>query len=898
MKKINCISIIMVLLAWLIPLDAVAANVYGDVNGDGEVNIADINAVIDVILGGAIKPGADVNNDGEVNIADINAVIDVILNPAPVEEHEWVDLGLPSGTLWATCNVGANAPEEYGDFFAWGETEPKELYSWSTYKWCDGNQYAITKYCTSNSWGTVDNRTELEPEDDAASVNWGPSWCMPSSEQQEELAEKCTWTWTTINGEYGYLVTGPNGNTLFLPTAGGYEEIHVVSEGEEGAGCYWSRTLRTDFPSLAYNCHFNYWGVYCSSENRFAGYSVRAVRVLPAESLFIEQENLIFGEVPIGESRTRELTITNRTTKTQTLTVTADAPFLLQQEEESVSSMTVVLPAMSSSTVTVIFTAITPGEYIGNITFQNPVLDGGQCVIPVQGVAGTTYEGYVDLGLPSGTLWATCNVGASAPEEYGDYFAWGETEPKEVYNWTTYRWCKGSHLTMTKYCTDGYYGTVDNKKALELADDAAYVILGPSWRMPSTEQQKELRSKCTWQWTTRNGVNGYLVTGPNWNSLFLPATGFRTNNSLAEDGIGGYSWSNLLFSGGNEAFYMYISSDSYTSHAGYRAVGLTVRAVRVSPANDQRLFIEQQSIDMSEVFIGETCTRELTIVNNTNDTQTLTVTADAPFSFMQDEGCVSSMTVEVPSKSCAPVIVVFTAIESGEFNGNVTFQNSALDGGQSVIPIKASAIQDSYSHDEWVDLGLPSGTLWATKNVGANSPEECGDYFAWGETAAKATYTWDNYQWCNGSYNTITKYCSDSSLGTVDNKRELDVEDDAAYVNLDSAWRMPTSEQLQELASRLTCTWEWTTFNGVRGYKVTGPNGKSLFLPAAGYYSNARHDYGSNGLYWSRELDWNWSGNPFSLYFDRINPYMIYDYQRFVGLPIRAVRVAPTGRES
>ena len=100
----------------------------GDVNNNGQVNIADVNAVINVILEKDSNPRADVNNDGEVTVADVNAVIDIILSGlSPFVEHEYVDLGLPSGTLWATCNVGASTPEEFGNYFAWGETEPKDV---------------------------------------------------------------------------------------------------------------------------------------------------------------------------------------------------------------------------------------------------------------------------------------------------------------------------------------------------------------------------------------------------------------------------------------------------------------------------------------------------------------------------------------------------------------------------------------------------------------------------------------------------------------------------------------------------------------------------------------------------------------------------------------------------
>ena len=252
----------------------------GDVNLDGEVNIADINAVIAVILGGNSNTAADVNGDGEVNIADINAVISIILggseNPQP--EHEWVDLGLPSGTLWATMNVGASAPEEYGDYFAWGETAPKEVYSWETYKWCNGTSKSMTKYCTKSSYGTVDNKTELDPEDDAAWVNWGPKWRMPTADQIRELAENCTWQWTTVNGVNGMSVTGPNGNTIFLPAADCRHHDYPIA-----AGSYvnnWSRTLDTDsncFAPLLSSISENEWGLYYGF--RDYGFTVRAVRV-------------------------------------------------------------------------------------------------------------------------------------------------------------------------------------------------------------------------------------------------------------------------------------------------------------------------------------------------------------------------------------------------------------------------------------------------------------------------------------------------------------------------------------------------------------------------------------------------------------------------------------------
>lgn len=141
------------------------------------------------------------------------------------EEHEWVDLGLTSGTLWTTCNVGASSPEESGDYFAWGETEPKNIYDFDHYKFNKGSG-KMTKYCTIGSFGSngfTDDLTELEPQDDAAAANWGSDWQMPSKAQIEELIDT-TFTkteWTTINGFNGKKITSKtNGNWIFLPAAG------------------------------------------------------------------------------------------------------------------------------------------------------------------------------------------------------------------------------------------------------------------------------------------------------------------------------------------------------------------------------------------------------------------------------------------------------------------------------------------------------------------------------------------------------------------------------------------------------------------------------------------------------------------------------------------------------
>ena len=483
--------------------------------------------------------------------------------------HDYVDLGLPSGTLWATCNVGANSPEEYGDYFAWGETETKDVYDWSTYKWCNGTSTSLTKYCTNSDYGIVDNKSVLDLEDDAAYVNWGADWRMPTIDELSELEDTsyCSWTWITLNGVFGFKVTSKsNGNYIFLPATDHYDGTSITL-GEYGA--YLSASSETatrnyraqilSFGSKGSDTGLSGW----SETNRCLGYTIRPVR----------------RKFPVRE--------------------------------------------------------------------------------------------YVDLGLPSGTLWATCNVGANSPEEYGDYFAWGETETKDVYDWSTYEWCRGNNASFTKYCINTSCGILDNKTVLDLEDDAAYVNWGSDWCMPTFDELSELSNSnnCTWISTTLNGIYGFLVTSKtNGNSIFFPASGYRNNSLICDIGSNVCFWTSSLYS-----YYECTLSIGFVSKGsewlGGRFLGFTIRPVR-------RKF-----------------------------------------------------------------------------------------------PVR-----------EYVDLGLPSGTLWATCNVGANSPVEYGDYFAWGETEPKTNYGWSTYKWCNGSYDTMTKYNTDSFYGIVDNKTVLDIEDDAAYV--------------------------------------------------------------------------------------------------------------------
>ncbi len=208
---------------------------------------------------------------------------------------------------------------------------------------------------------------------------------------------------------------------------------------------------------------------------------------------------------------------------------------------------------------------------------------------------------YVDLGLS--VKWATCNIGAFAPDRYGDYYAWGETVAKKSYNWDTYKHCIAYWFkddwegwwweTITKYNTNSDYGTVDNKTTIEAVDDVAAKIWGGAWRIPTQDEWQELIDNCYWEWTddyNGKGVPGNIVTSKsNGNSIFLPITGYRIEDELCDIDDGGFYWSSSLYTDyPDHGVYFYVENDyldgvrdnGIVSHSILlRCYGLSIRPV-------------------------------------------------------------------------------------------------------------------------------------------------------------------------------------------------------------------------------------------------------------------------------------------------------------------------------
>ena len=720
-------------------------------------------------------------------------------DPGEQFEPEYVDLGL--SVKWATCNVGADSPEDYGDYFAWGEVEPKERYNWSTYKYCNGTNKTLTKYCGHSSYGNngfTDGKTILDLEDDAATVNWGGAWRMPTDAELTELREKCKWTWTSQKDVNGYKVVGPNGNSIFLPAAG-------YKDGESllitrSFGNYWSSSLYPDYSDLAYSVYFYSDVVVRYGSNRDHGRSVRPVwgggtddsTTKNKYTITVSANSSSYGTVSGGGMYEEGTQVT--------LTATPKVGYKFTEWHDGNTDNPRVITVTQDESYTAVFV-------------EKTMKDGHE---------------YVDLGLPSGLKWATCNVGADSPDEYGDYFAWGETEIKSTFvGWESYKFNGTSGFTK--------YNSSDNKVILDSGDDAATANWGGNWRMPTRTEFEELLENCTWTYyVAQNGVKGKKVVGPNGNYIFLPAGGNESGGENELIGYSGWYYSSSLgiiddwYYGCAYTLHFYPSLNdvSVTADNFYRRYGFSVRPVwGERTMNQYTITASSNNSSYGTVSGGGTY--------NEGSQVTITATANSGYRFKEwNDGNTDNPRVITVTKDA-----IYTAHFEAEKN---------LNAGH-----------------EYVDLGL--SVKWATCNVGATTPEDYGDYFAWGETKPKEIYDWSTYKYCVDNWYNLTKYCNNSSYGNngfTDNKTVLDPEDDAATANWGGAWRMPTKAEQDEL--RNNCTWTRTTQNGVDGYEVIGPNGNSIFLPAAGCVVGASlYNAGSYGYYWSSSLDTSWSYNAY-----------------------------------
>ena len=562
---------------------------------------------------------------------------------------------------------------------------------------------------------------------------------------------------------------------------------------------------------------------------------------LQGAELHSNPSSLDFGTVSVGSSSQKSLQITNTGDTGTQAKIEAPSGFNVNP------SYGVYINPGESKDFTVTFLPIEAKDYSGYMPVS---FDGGVCLVTLNAVGEASSMNYpepVDLGLS--VKWGACNIGATVPEGFGEYYSWGGLEPQDDYDWAHYRY-GASATTLKKYCINSNEGVVDNRTVLGPEDDIAAQTLKDKWRMPTESEFNELLENCKWNWTQFNGVSGYKVVSKiNGNTIFLPTPGQKADSEFYNPGSVGYYWSSTLSSSSGYARGLCIHSSNREWLNYGRYYGHSIRPVY----GDSTIPVEHVSLDKRELemAVGESSSFIVTIFpeNATNKNVSWSSSNESVAS-VSSNGVVTGI-------SAGSTIITVTTSDGGQ---TATCNVTVTDNSSS-----------SLSVPEAIDLGLPSGLKWASFNLGASKPEEYGDYYAWGETepyyrslnplswdnGKEAGYDWTSYKWCLGSYDTLTKYCTNdfySSDGSFDGKAMLDPEDDAANVNLGGKWRMPTQDELDELWEK--CTMKYTTINGVKGEQFIGPNGNSIFLPAAGR-KVALYDscVGTAGYYWSSTIN-------------------------------------------
>lgn len=489
-------------------------------------------------------------------------------------------------------------------------------------------------------------------------------------------------------------------------------------------------------------------------------------------------------------------------------------------------------------------------------------------------------EEMVDLGLS--VKWRSYNLGAETILGRGHYYAWGETEPKEQYLESNYKWYKdGDIKQVTKYnLSNPGFTESDGKYILEPEDDIATAALGGAWRMPTYFEAEELIENCSVEYDAdyyETGIPGFVFTsqvlGFEGTTLFMPLTGSYTKTLRKEDKIM-EMWTSTqhIFDGASSlnsiawGFCGNTSNGVVTTLGAYRDIGLPVRPVYDNQHHTLGISINETQGSAKSVLEGYDYQLNAQIYPSNGAEQVIHwASEDESIATVNQDGLVTGV---------GPGSVLITANVD---NGVCASQIFLINGKQK---------------EEYVDLGL--SVLWATHNIGADSFEKNGDYYAWGETALKPYYSWDDYVWGTqidiSTFN-FTKYLTQEKYGTVDNLVELESQDDVANVILGDGWRMPTAEEVEELIQN-TYIGRYYNFleTGITMYcaesKVPGYEDKFIYFPSAeyawrdGYYENF-------GTYWSASLDKNKNERAMVLNLDFTTPSSA---RRGEGHPIRPVK--------
>lgn len=746
------------------------------------------------------------------NLADITSLTfatysDPLTAPATADA---IDLGL--SVKWASFNLGATSETEVGWLVGWGDNT-------GVNKSLDLSFYPSAR----------PSKSIIQTEYDLASLLWEDQWRLPTAEEMEELITDCTWTWDEENN--GYSVEGPNGNTLFIPATGsrsGADVMHQVSDvvgdvnndgkvdvadiaaiirgiaagqsAVDGAagGFYWTGNLASDSDKAQALSFTN--GSEDESE-------LQLTEIIRSLGLAIRP---VYGEY------VRPLQVSAELASAPTAT-TAQVTVRVEGDLESVTSFGVaysqnrdfslsealtveetVLPSNGEATITI--TGLEDGQKYYVLAYA--WADGEQ-IASASPLSFTTDVRWIDLGLS--VKWAKWNIGAESEYEYGGYYGWGDP----------------TGTVKSSYESDYVNNTVPASIA-GTQYDLATAQWGKGWRLPTKDEMQELIDH-TSDWTAKSigDVHGYELTC-NGQTIFLPYNGYLpVTASTPSYPQHGYYWT--ATASGTKPWCLHMSSrSSRTFSQSNKSLHYFMRPVYDDSA------IEKKTIELSStnVSVEEGATAVVTIVSGI-----------PPYTLQISDVTVAIATLDgneltITGKGEGTAVITITDDENAEGKLTVT----VTPAGQEAPPANA------------VDLGLYSGTLWASYNVGATSPEQSGDYFAWGELESKSVYDEESY----------VSYCPDSDdEGNVNGYYEnmgYDIhgtEYDVAQQKWGGNWVMPSYNDFKDLEDE--CTWSKTTQKGVSGFKITGPNGNSIFLPTAGY-RNGEWPVNDEASYWSCNL--------------------------------------------
>ena len=801
--------------------------------------------------------------------------------------YAMIDLGLPSHTLWADVNLGATTDDGYGDYYQFGETEPQLTTPF------DDSTYSLHQ-CITDSLGTI-----AHSQYDAASVNLGGVWSIPTRAEILELARYCTTTADTLNGTWGVRLTGPNGNSIFIPRAY-YASGSSFPTYNSGAPAYimsanaymgslsssnyvWQNAYYSSIYAPQWNFSNGWYTDY--TYNAYYGYPIRAVahvsdtlattsrpvgavlrKWMPKKAS--EGRDLLEGRiygVPADKTISAMGFILGRDSLLTTANGTVYASTL---EDVAVNDSISAAGCRYRSTV----------PHISSQMWSRPyfVVDGQT----YYGLPHTVGPRLVDLGLPSGTMWADINVGSIEPGGEGEYYQWGEIVPEDetsrYYYDNTYQYNNifiGADIARTEY-------------------DAASQKWSPMYAMPTDLQWRELMANTILRPDTVNGSYGMRFIGSNGNSIFMPYQGYRYQMNLYSYGYNssyGQYWSSCQsdyngyysasYTGSSIIAYFYgyntlngSHNDGYTYSKYYGMPIRPVGKISATLADGTPIYLEPIKAELSQS--GYQLTGALSLPSGT--------TATTVGFYVGDDASVNAETGTLIAAALANDTITSTGYTV--FTGTRRwFRPYAVINGETVL---GSAKEYGV---ELVDMGFPSGTKWANMNLGAYQETDNGVYYSWGEiepddTKLNTAYGADAYDPLGDGVGQVDDLGADIS-GT---------QYDAVRAAWGSMWSMPTQDQFNELIANSIFQEVRNSNNSTIGYRVVSKlNGNSFYLPGAGYYYNYSGSspyLSSSGYvyYWTSLVSSQPNANAFYIS-STTSQYANNTYNRWYGMPLRPV---------